>query len=400
MAIFATIFNKIQSYFGLCNYFVFKGLYYYLLESSLFNRNKQHKEQPKITKKTKGSSTSQINNKISSTEKQQQQLNKDKDRLLRVPFFDSIIWTFNYSCFALIIFILSDLYNFSRHILSKLFIFEKIFFEGLDLNASLIWTFCALILQINVLLNIAFEKLTVVELFPERNTLVCASGFLFFTFLKFNLKMLFLHFSFLSPIGIFLLFLRPIVDQILETQIINYEQLKSLRLLLLFLNFNSKNKCSKTFLQTFLDKPKNIINEYSFKNMKEEERQKKIANYASYACTAALQYYMPITIILSIGLLLKNFGKKKKVVLSLVADISFYSLLPEQYFGKIEQKSLPILSKQNDQKSIILNILFSKELHEPLWTLALTNLIFGQIIICLFGVLMRKTMGGGRDGKR
>jgi len=28
-----------------------------------------------------------------------------------VPFFDSLIWTFNYSCFALFVFVLSDLYN-------------------------------------------------------------------------------------------------------------------------------------------------------------------------------------------------------------------------------------------------------------------------------------------------
>lgn len=50
----------------------------------------------------------------------------------------------------------------------------------------MIWTFCALILQIHILLNIAFEKVSLAELFPERNTLICATGLFFLGSLLFN----------------------------------------------------------------------------------------------------------------------------------------------------------------------------------------------------------------------
>uniref|UniRef100_A0A914MJ04 Uncharacterized protein n=1 Tax=Meloidogyne incognita TaxID=6306 RepID=A0A914MJ04_MELIC len=187
-----------------------------------------------------------------------------------------------------------------------------------------------------------------------------------------------LHFSFLAPVGVLLLFLRPIVEQILETQFITHEQLKSLRLLALFTTLFARIYSSRICLQTFLDKPKKILIEYSFKNLKDEEKQRKVANYASYACTAALQHYMPIAIILSTGLILKN-----------LADVSFSSLL-YQSTTTTSSTTTTLL----DKKFILLNILFSKEFHEPLWTLALTTLICGQCLICLFGVIMRKTSRG------
>uniref|UniRef100_A0A914KU26 Uncharacterized protein n=1 Tax=Meloidogyne incognita TaxID=6306 RepID=A0A914KU26_MELIC len=184
----ASVFGKIQGRLSLCDIFVFKGLYYYLLEGTLFPRLVKHKrvQQQKGNYqggngKRRGINTSQkaTNNK-SSIEKMGEE---QKDRLIRlplnlnalegVPFFDSLIWTFNYSCFALFVFVLSDLYNL-------------VFPENKDLNASMIWTFCALILQIHILLNIAFEKVSLAELFPERNTLICATGLFFLGSLLFN----------------------------------------------------------------------------------------------------------------------------------------------------------------------------------------------------------------------
>uniref|UniRef100_A0A915N3T3 Uncharacterized protein n=1 Tax=Meloidogyne javanica TaxID=6303 RepID=A0A915N3T3_MELJA len=333
----ASVFGKIQGRLSLCDIFVFKGLYYYLLEGSLFPRLVKHKQvqQQKGNNqggngKRRGANASQKVTNNKSTEKMGEE---QKDRLIRLPL--------NLNALE-------------------------------DLNASMIWTFCALILQIHILLNIAFEKVSIAELFPERNTLICATGLFFLGSLLFNafadqfldieiskgylnfinslndflqehgfqplfsskeeekergFKNIFvscvLHFSFLAPVGVLLLFLRPIVEQILESHFITHEQLKSLRLLALFTTLFARIYASRICLQTFLDKPK------------------KVANYASYACTAALQHYMPIAIILSIGLILKNL-----------------------------------------------------EFHEPLWTLALTTLICGQCLICLFGVIMRKTSRG------
>ncbi|KAL7073624.1 hypothetical protein ACQ4LE_007120 [Meloidogyne hapla] len=458
----ATIFGKIQGQLSLCDLFVFKGLYYYLLEGSLFPRlvkNKQLQQQKTNAgnKRRRGSTSQKDKSSTAKIEEEQ------KDRLIRlplnlnalegVPFFDSLIWTFNYSCFALFVFVLSDLYN--------------LFFpENKDLNASMIWTFCALILQINILLNIAFEKVSIAELFPERNTLICATGLFFLGSLLFNafsdqfldieftegyinfidslndfikdhgflplfsssarspllflvcLALIFstilsafffpllqftslyfdsfeeeresnnifvrfiLHTSFMAPVVVFLLFLRPIVEQILEFQIITHNQLKSLRLFTLLIALLARIYSSHICLQTFLDRPKKVLIEYSFKNLKDEEKQRKIANYASYACTAALQLYMPIAIILSIGMIFKN-----------LADISFCSPLSQYFWNETISTSSSTTTTLLDKKYILLNILFSKELHEPLWTLALTNLICGQCIICLFGVIMRKTMG-------
>nr|CAD2183673.1 unnamed protein product [Meloidogyne enterolobii] len=464
----ASVFGKIQGRLSLCDIFVFKGLYYYLLEGSLFPRLVKHKQvqqqkgnnQGGSSSKRRGTSTSQKATNNKSTEKLGEE---QKDRLIclplnlnaleGVPFFDSLIWTFNYSCFALFVFVLSDLYNL-------------VFPENKDLNASMIWTFCALILQIHILLNIAFEKVSLAQLFPERNTLICATGLFFLGSLLFNafadqfldieiskgylnfinslndflqehgfqplfssssrspllflvcLALIFsiilsafffpllqytslyfdffededeergfknifvrcvLHFSFLAPVGVLLLFLRPIVEQILETQFITHEQLKSLRLLALFTTLFARIYSSRICLQTFLDKPKKVLIEYSFRNLKEEEKQRKVANYASYACTAALQHYMPIAIILSTGLILKN-----------LADVSFSSLLYQSTTTTSSTTTNTLL----DKKFILLNILFSKEFHEPLWTLALTTLICGQCLICLFGVIMRKTSRG------
>jgi len=43
----------------------------------------------------------------------------------------------------------------------------------------MIWLVCSLILQTHILMRIAMEKATAPELFPERNTLICAVGLFF-----------------------------------------------------------------------------------------------------------------------------------------------------------------------------------------------------------------------------
>jgi len=57
---------------------------------------------------------------------------------------------------------------------------------------------------------------------------------------------------------------------------ITHEQLKSLRLLALFTTLFARIYSSRICLQTFLDKPKKVLIEYSFKNLKEEEKQRKV----------------------------------------------------------------------------------------------------------------------------
>jgi hypothetical protein len=68
-------------------------------------------------------------------------------------------------------------YDHLLYLFATKFNFEKLLL--LDLNTSLIWIICSLLLQIHVVMRIAFEKASSPQLFPERNILICALGLFF-----------------------------------------------------------------------------------------------------------------------------------------------------------------------------------------------------------------------------
>lgn len=66
----------------------------------------------------------------------------------------------------------------------------------------------------------------------------------------------------------------------------------------------------RSHLQAFLNQPQSKILELNHGGqMRSEEKQRRIAYYASYTCVAALQFYAPVFLTLSTALLLKSFGE-------------------------------------------------------------------------------------------
>ena len=424
----ATAFNKLSTRFSICDFFIFKGLYYYLLEGSLIPKKPDYGNERNRRKKRN------IQKDVVQQEDRLFRLPLTSAALEGVPFYDSLIWTINYSCFAILVYLISDLYNL-------LFPWNR------DLNTSMVWMVCALLLQIHVLLRITFEKFSA-QLYAERNTLICVFGLFFigslllnafadkildlefaggytkfvdtlndyvhrqgfnplfsqgarspqlflaslsllypiilasffFPILQFTsiyfesleestpqMKLL-LYSTFLSPACVILLFLRPVVENILEAGMIDHEQLKAIRILAIIFLALTRAAYSRSFLQKFLDQPKNKILEFHKSQMQPEERQRKVAYFASYTCTTALQFYLPVLIVLSTALILKNLGR--------ISILSAFN-------GPVIRNENPTTPTQGD----VVGIIFAKEVQDPLWTLTLTTFLCAQFLIMLIGVV-------------
>lgn len=434
----ATIFSKIISRISICNFILFKGLYYYLIEGSLTEQNTNIKD---FKRRKKNQSIQQ---------------NDANERLLRipltsmalegVPMFSTLIWSFNYFVFAIIVYTISDLFTF-------------IFPLNEDRNTSLIWIFCAFFFLIHVLCRLTAIKLSTAELHAERNILVC------FALIFFLISMVFVMFSdnfmdiefqkgykslllslnkFLEVqgyIGVFdtntetnfesshllflisLSFLFAIIGAIFLFPNIQYSSWyfqateTSENLLIKFLihfgfflplisflmftkpvkeHFMVNTRISNSAFEAFrillviiwslirCASSKVYLQVfldtpkykiYEFQQDKAKNRQKKIAYYALYFCAATLQYFAPVLITLITALLLKTFG-----------GISFLSLL----HWTSETKVPKLILDSDDIGNIALKILLSPGMQKPLWTLFLVAFLGIQSSLSIIGVVFRR----------
>ncbi|KAL3084193.1 hypothetical protein niasHT_039319 [Heterodera trifolii] len=408
----AVIFNKTAQCHFLCDLLFFKGLGYFVLESSVLSElNACESENKRRRKKEKDFLRIGGNDRLV-------KLPLSCDALQRVPFFDSLILVVNYSVFAFFVFLISDA-------------FCLLFPESKAVNTSAIWVVGALILQIHIITKISLQKLAASELLTERNTLLCASALFFLlaiTFCAFSDKIVdlnfdqgysqfvvsldhfllangfghlfssdfhsplmlmlslsllyalvasamffpllqfsslyihsdecsvsfrfLLHFAFFAPFLIVLLFLRPISDHLIENDFLSFAQLRMLRFVSVLFWVILRIAIAKVILQTFLNRPKMQMTDYA-KDSK-ENRQRKVAFFASYVCVTSLQYILPVLATLSTALLLKCFDRFAT--------------------GETEHQT-------------ILNVILNYKLQEPIWNFSLILLLSTQFFVGLIGII-------------
>ncbi|KAI1719644.1 putative transmembrane protein [Ditylenchus destructor] len=153
----ATVFTKVTARYSFCDLAVFRGLYYYLLDSSTIKIRQPVTEKNDLTYE-------------SNSERRLLEIPLTAAALEGVPFFSSLTWTLNYFIFALLVYFISDA-------------FTLIFPSNQDHNISLIWLLCSLAFLINVLVKLAAVKMSAEELHAERNLLLCFAALFFLVFL-------------------------------------------------------------------------------------------------------------------------------------------------------------------------------------------------------------------------
>jgi len=130
-------------------------------------------------------------------------------------------------------------------------------------------------------------------------------------------------------------------------------------------------------LQTFLDSPKLKIIEFTQNSqMKHEERERKIAYYASYFCVASLQYFVPVFITLTAALLLKSFG----------------AIQISALWGEYADAKSPAISESTLDKNSILHLVLEKDIQRPIWTLLLVVCLGINASLSICGVVFKRTL--------
>ncbi|KAI1697539.1 putative transmembrane protein domain-containing protein [Ditylenchus destructor] len=165
----ATVFTKVTARFSFCDLAVFKGLYYYLLDSSLIKIKQPVTEKSAHNKKRDKNKRNDLTNETNS-ERRLLKIPLTAAALEGVPFFSSLTWTLNYFIFALLVYFISDA-------------FTLFFPSDQDHNISLIWLLCSLAFLINVLVKLTAVKMSAEELHAERNLLLCFGALFFLVFL-------------------------------------------------------------------------------------------------------------------------------------------------------------------------------------------------------------------------
>uniref|UniRef100_A0A914HIF5 Gustatory receptor n=1 Tax=Globodera rostochiensis TaxID=31243 RepID=A0A914HIF5_GLORO len=167
-----------------------------------------------------------------------------------------------------------------------------------------------------------------------------------------------LHVTFLAPLGIVLLYLRPMVEHLTENEYFMYAQLRMVRFVAVFFWAILRLSTTKVILRTFLNQPKDKISEYARDRLNEENCQRKVAHFASYACVTSLQYVLPVFITLSATLLLRSLDRFAH--------------------GETEHQT-------------ILNVILSHEVQEPLWKFASIMLLSTQFLVGVVGIVGKRT---------
>lgn len=431
----AAVYSKFNQRCSLFNY-VFPGLHYFLLESSLRSnssdaagtnkRRRKQKERPNHNDETR-----------------LVQLQLTSSVLQEVPFFTSLMWAINHFFFSTCVYLISE-------------IFMYFFPMHTGTNTSLIWVFFTLVYQINVIMKLTFIRITSPELSHERNILFCfatalflaifgmslfsdqlivvhfntsftdllssinkllasyglkeifvdrneksqililhiiasilfsmiGSAFLFPVFQYTSLhadvledsehyKKILLHLVFFCPLIIFSTFTKPVSDYLVESLTISYEQLRALQTVAICLWAVTRIYIARIFLQKFLDRPLSKVMEFK-RHIKDEERQRKISYYASYFCAASLQYFLPVTITFLTALLSKTLG-----------NVCLISLLP--LFTPDEEYNTSIPHKAN----ITLATQLSREIQRPVWSFILIALLCVHSLLSVIGAIGKRSI--------
>uniref|UniRef100_A0A915E2C6 Uncharacterized protein n=1 Tax=Ditylenchus dipsaci TaxID=166011 RepID=A0A915E2C6_9BILA len=184
-----------------------------------------------------------------------------------------------------------------------------------------------------------------------------------------------LYTTFFLPLISFLTFVKPVKTHIIMSTRMTDDFYETFRILIIILWAAMRCATAKIHLQTFLDMPKaKIIELTQNSQMKEEERQRKVAHYASYSCVSLLQYFVPVLITLAVALLLKSLGDIK--------------------VGSLMNMKNPLQSdQQNSGKDYgALQPFLDKEIQKAFWTLLTTLCVGINSVLCVCGVIFKRTL--------
>uniref|UniRef100_A0A7E4W074 Transmembrane protein 161B n=1 Tax=Panagrellus redivivus TaxID=6233 RepID=A0A7E4W074_PANRE len=182
-----------------------------------------------------------------------------------------------------------------------------------------------------------------------------------------------LHLTFLLPVVALVLYTNAVRDHLLLSgryPYLNETRLDALRLAIILIWVLARFLTAKYHLQSFLNTAEEKIIELQKEtgHIKSDKLQRLVIQYAQYFCAAALQYFVPVLLTLTVALLLKNLG-----------DIDFI---------RQEKPDTPELTLEDveDPNSLAsLKILLNFRSQKAFWTYSLINLLIVNTSLSVFG---------------